>query len=120
MYKRQIKDCANLGAVINRQQTSASAGIAAAGSGTIKTSYGAGAIDAAGKAAYLAAPGADAEAYARQVDAASAYLAADEGASYTGAFDERDGALSATDLEAASQRLNAGREGDEMCIRDRP
>ena len=112
-----IEDCANLGAVINRQQTSASAGIAAAGAGTIKTSYGAGAIDAAGKAAYLAAPGADAEAYARQVDAASAYLAADEGASYTGAFDERDGALSATDLEAASQRLNAGREGDDAVWR---
>ena len=112
-----IEDCANLGAVINRQQTSASAGIAAAGSGTIKTSYGAGAIDAADKAAYLAAPGADAEAYARQVDAASAYLAADEGASYTGAFDERDGALSATDLEAASQRLNAGREGDDAVWR---
>lgn len=117
-----IADCANLGSVANAREAgqSAAAGIAAAGTGTIATSYNAGNVSAQA-AAPLAAPFArDAQAYATAVDAASAYLA---DATYQGIAEQHAAlaaeaagaetpALDAAALAAASERLNAGREGD--------
>ena len=115
-----VQNCANLGAVSNGRFSgaSAAAGIAAAGAGAAKACYNAGSVDAAGKAAYLAAPGASAEEYAARVDGASCYLAPGQGASYAGAFDERDGALPQAELEAAAERLNGARAGADAVWRD--
>lgn len=115
----RIIDCANLGTVENANASadSAAAGIAAAGAGTVETSYNAGSIAAVANGAYLmTALTADAP-YEDLVDDASCYLAPGNAATYEGVSLERDGALDADDLAQAAERLNDGREGDAVAWR---
>ncbi len=95
----KISDCANLGDVANVREAegSTAAGIAAAGSGTVETSYSAGSVNA-----LAVRPLADPV----SLDAASAYLSGTEES------EDEPSALDATALAAAFGRLNAGREGD--------
>lgn len=111
-----VRDCANLGDVQNpsAQGNSAAAGIAAQGVGRVETSYNAGNVRAAQNGAYLMTLLTFDGTYDDIVDDASCYLAAGE-ATYEGiaqAGADRKGALSSDELKAASERLNAGREGD--------
>lgn len=109
-----IVDCANIGAVANAGTSdgSAAGGIAAKGTGTIATSYNAGGIQAACNGAYIVTLLSAEDGYADHVDDASCYLAPGQGAVYEGVALERNGALSAAELQEASERLNAGRTGE--------
>ena len=108
----RIADCANLGEVANASAApeSAAAGIAAAGAGSVETSYSAASVKAATNGAYLTTTLTAEAPYEDLVDEASCYLAPGNDAAYDGiVVSDRPGALSPEDLRDAAERLNNAR-----------
>ena len=117
----RIRDCANLGDVVNANASadSAAAGIAAAGIGTVETSYNAASIRAAINGAYLMTT-LTSDAPYEDLVRASFYLAPGNAAAYEGVSAvgaSRPGALSPDELADAADLLNDGREGDAAAWR---
>ncbi|MFR1639247.1 MAG: hypothetical protein ACLSVD_08790, partial [Eggerthellaceae bacterium] len=117
----RIRDCANLGAVVNANASadSAAAGIAAAGIGTVETSYNAASIRAAVNGAYLMTT-LTSDAPYEDLVRASFYLAPGNAATYEGVSAvgaSRPGALSPDELADAADLLNDGREGEAAAWR---